>query len=61
LGTGLALLQTARHGRPRWLRAAAAIAGVVMIWRAASGRNGFLRQTRELDQTPESDAQRLAP
>ena len=43
-GTGLALLQMAGPGRPSWVRATAGIAGVVMIWRAISGRDGFLRQ-----------------
>ena len=44
-GTGVALLQMARPGRSTWLRAAAGIAGLLMIWRAASGRDGILHRT----------------
>ena len=51
-GTGVALLQMARPGRSPSLRAAAGIAGILMIWRAASGRDGFLRQRRGMEQTP---------
>jgi hypothetical protein len=51
-GTGVALLQMARPGRPSWLRAAAGIGGALMIWRAASGRDGFLQQRRAMQQTP---------
>jgi hypothetical protein len=43
-GMGLALLQAAGPGRSPWLRVAAGVAGVAMIWRAASGREGFLHQ-----------------
>jgi len=42
----------ARPGRSPWLRAAAGIAGMLMIWRAASGRDGFLQQRRALEQAP---------
>jgi hypothetical protein len=58
-GSGLALLQTARSGHPPWMRAAAGIAGVVMMWRAAGGRDGFLRQLRESDKSTDDDALRL--
>ena len=51
-GTGVALLQMVRPGRSPWLRAAAGIAGMLMIWRAASGRDGFLQQSRALEQAP---------
>lgn len=51
LSTGVALLQMARQGRSPWLRAAAGIAGVLMVWRAASGRDSFLHQRREVDHT----------
>ncbi|HEY6088096.1 MAG TPA: hypothetical protein VIV84_10180 [Burkholderiaceae bacterium] len=51
-GTGVALLQMSRPGRSAWLRAAAGIAGVLMIWRAASGRDGVLQQRRTMEQTP---------
>ncbi len=46
LGTGLALVQMAKPGRAPLLRVAAGVAGVALIWRAASGRDGFLRQLR---------------
>ena len=48
-GTGVALLQMARLGRSPSLRAAAGSAGILMIWRAASGRDGFLRQRRGME------------
>lgn len=50
-GTGVALLQMARPGRKPWLRAAAGIAGITMIWRAASGRDGLLPLHRGMEQT----------
>jgi hypothetical protein len=56
-GTGVALLKFARPGRSSWLRAAAGIAGVLMIWRAASGRDGFLQQSRAFEQTPGQSTQ----
>lgn len=46
LGSGVALLQMALPGRSPWLRAAAGVAGLAMIARAASGRDGFLRQAQ---------------
>jgi len=52
-GTGIALLQVAKTSRSPWLRIAAGVVGVAMVWRAASGRDGFLRQIRG-----EEDAQR---
>jgi hypothetical protein len=61
-GTGVALLQMARPGRSPWLRAAAGVAGILMIWRAASGRDGVLKQRRAMEQTPgqRTDDQREA-
>ena len=45
-GTGLALLGMARPGRSPLLRAVAGAAGVALVWRAASGRDGFLQAVR---------------
>ena len=61
-GTGVAMLQMARPGRSPWLRAAAGIAGMLMIWRAASGRNGILHQrlATELKPSQRTDDQREA-
>jgi len=55
-GTGIALLQVARTSRSPWLRVAAGVAGVAMVWRAANGRDGFLQQIRgeEEARTPEA-------
>ena len=52
-GTGVALMGMARPGRSPWLRAAAGIAGILMIWRAASGRDSILQQRLGMEQTPD--------
>ena len=43
-GTGLLLLRYAGRGHPPVLRVAAGLASAVFIWRAISGRDGFLPQ-----------------
>jgi hypothetical protein len=45
-GTGLTLLGWARRRRSPWLRTAAGAAGVLMLLRAASGRDGPLGRLR---------------
>jgi hypothetical protein len=46
-GTGLALVNMARSRRSPWLRLAVGVVGVAFVWRAASGRDGFLRKLGE--------------
>ncbi len=41
------LLRMARSRRSPWLRLAVGVAGVAFVWRAASGRDGFLRKLGE--------------
>lgn len=46
-GTGVALLGMARARQSPLLRLVIGVAGVAFIWRAASGRDGFLRKLGE--------------
>ena len=46
-GTGLMLLGTARRQPSTLLRLAAGVAGAAFVWRAVSGRDGFVRKVRE--------------
>jgi hypothetical protein len=55
-GSGLTLLSWARRAPAPWLRAAAGAAGVLLVVRAASGRDGLWSRLRRESSTPRLSA-----